>query len=204
MKQMYDNTTGHIIADVDGKLMLIDTGAARTFYDEYQGVRINELARMVGQPLDGVLGMDSIRGQILSLTRNTVHFNAAVPAHEGAPLEYCNGVPCIMIKINQIPCRAIIKTGATISYISETLMSRDKYTRTVSDSHPFYGTFRVRMYANYFSIGNRNFFADAGELPHEFELLSSIGAEAVIGADLLERFDLVMDFAADRLHLVTK
>ena len=69
--QMFDNSTGHIITEVDGKLMLVDTGAAKTFYDEYQGVRIDDLTRMLGQPLDGVLGMDSIKGKVLSITRNS-------------------------------------------------------------------------------------------------------------------------------------
>ena len=77
--QMYDNTTGHIIADCDGKLMLVDTGAAITFYDEYQGVRVSDLARMLGQPLDGVLGMDSFRGRVLSLTRDRIYFNGVSP-----------------------------------------------------------------------------------------------------------------------------
>lgn len=202
--QKYDNSTGHIIADFDGKLMLVDTGAAKTFYDEYEGVHINDLARMLGQPLDGVLGMDSFKGRVLSLTRDTIYLNGVPPDHKGAPLTYISGVPCVDIKINEVPCRAFIKTGATTSYISEALILRDKYTRSVNDSHPSYGSFRVKMFVNYFSISNKNYFADAGELPGEFELLSSAGIDAIIGTDLLDRFDLVMDFSENRLHLISK
>jgi len=202
--QKYDNSTGHIIADIDGKLMLVDTGAAKTFYDEYQGVRINELSRMLGQSLDGVLGMDSFKGKVLSITRDTIHLNGVPPGHKGAPLNYIAGVPCVDIKINEVPCRAVIKTGATTSYISEALILRDKYTRSVNDVHPHYGGFRVRMFVNYFSISNKKYFADAGELPGEFALLSSAGVDAIIGADLLNRFDLIMDFSDNRLHLVSR
>lgn len=201
--QKYDNSTGHIIADFDGKLMLVDTGAAKTFYDEYEGVHVNDLARMLGQPLDGVLGMDSFKGRVLSITRDTIHLNGVPPDHKGAPLTYISGVPCVDIKINGVPCRAVIKTGATTSYISEALILRDKYTRSVNDSHPVYGSFQVKMFINYFSISNKHYFADAGELPGEFELLSSAGIDAIIGTDLLDRFDLVMDFSENRLHLIS-
>ncbi len=202
--QMYDNTTGHIIADYKGKLMLVDTGAAITFFDEYQGVRVSDLSRMLGQPLDGVLGMDSFKGRVLSLTRDSIHFNGVVPAHKGAPMYYIAGVPCLDIKVNEIACRAAIRTGATASYVTDTLISRDKYTRTVRDAHPYYGSFAVRMYANYFSVGDKNYFAEAGELPREFASLSSIGVDAVIGTDLLDRFEIIMDFSRNRLHLLSR
>ena len=201
--QMYDNSTGHIIANIDGQLMLVDTGAAKTFYDEYQGVRIKDLVRMTGQPLDGVLGMDSFKGKVLSITRDTIHVNGVPPDHEGTPLNYISGIPCVDIKINEVPCRAAIKTGATTSYVSEELISKDKYTRTVNESHPFYGSAKVKLYVNYFSVSNKRYFADAGELPAEFASLSSAGVDAVIGTDMLNRFDVIMDFSANRLHLVS-
>jgi hypothetical protein len=203
MMQTYDNTAGHIIADIGGKLMLVDTGAAKTFYDEYQGVRIEDLSRMLGQPLDGVLGMDSIKGQVLSITRDSIDFNAVAPDQKGAPLNYISGIPCVDIKINEIACRAVIKTGAAISCISEALISKDKYTRSVNDMHPSYGNFSVRMFVNYFSISNKSYFADAGELPADFALSSSARVDAIIGADVLDRFDLVMDFSDNRLHLIS-
>ncbi len=204
MKQAYDNSTGHIVADFDGKLMLVDTGAVKTFYDEYQGVRVNELSHMVGKPLDGVFGMDSLKGKVLSITRDSIQLNGISPDNEGVPLDYISGIPCIDIKINEVPCRAAIKTGATITYISEKLISRDKFTRSVNDILPFYGNLRVKMYVNYFSVSNKNYFADAGELPSEYALLSSTGVDAIIGTDLLNRFDLVMDFSDNRLHLISK
>lgn len=203
MKQVYDNSTGHIIAEIEGKRMLIDTGAARTFYDEYQGVHINKLSRMVGVPLEGVLGMDALQGRILSLSKETIQINGMPPDIAGAPLKYISGIPCVDIKINEVPCRAMIKTGATTSYISETLLSTDKHTRYVDDLHPVYGKFRVKMFVNYFSVSNKNYFTDAGELPAEFALLSATGIDAILGTDLLNRFDLIMDFSADRLHLVS-
>ena len=59
------------------------------------------------------------------------------------------------------------------------------------------------MYANYFSISDKKYFAEAGELPGEFASLSSIGVDAVIGTDLLDRFVMVMDFSENRLHLLS-
>lgn len=203
MMQTYDNTTGHIIADIGGKLMLVDTGAAKTFYDEYQGVRIDNISRMLGQPVDGVLGMDSIKGKVLSITSDSIDFNAVAPDQKGAPLYYMSGIPCVDIKINEIPCRAVIKTGAATSCISEALISKDKYTRSVNDMHPSYGNLSVRMFVNYFSISNKSYFADAGEMPADFELSSSAGVDAIIGADVLDRFDLIMDFSEKRLHLIS-
>ena len=203
MIQMFNSSTGHIIADIDGKRMLVDTGAAETFYDEYQGVHINDLSRRLGQPLDGVLGMSSIRGKVLLITRNSISINAVAPEHKGAPLKYISGMPCVDIKINEIPCRAVIKTGLSISYISEALISKDKYTRSVNDLHPHYGSIPVEMFVNYFSISTKSYFADAGELPAEFASSSSAGVDAFIGADVLDRFDLIMDFSANRLHLIS-
>lgn len=202
--QMYDNSTGHIIVDFGGRLMLVDTGAAKTFYDEYQGVRVKDLSRMLGQPLDGVLGMDSFKGKVLSITKNTIQINGKSPESGGVSLNYISGIPCVDIKINEVPCRAALKTGAVTSYISEALILRDKFTRSVNDVHPFYGNFKVNMFVNYFSVSNKNYFADAGELPSEFASLSSVGVDAIIGADLLNRFDLVMDFSEHRFHLISK
>lgn len=201
--QGHSNTKGHIIADYDGKRMLVDTGAVKTFYDEYQGVSVNDLSRLLGQPLDGVLGMDSFSGKVLSLTRDGAHFNGVAPLQEGAPLVYENGLPCVDIRVNEVPCRAAIKTGATASYVSEELLSVDAYTRTVDDVHPVYGSYSIELYVNYFSIGNKNFFAEAGGIPDGFALLSSIGVDAVLGTDLLNRFDMIMDFSENRLHLVS-
>lgn len=56
---MIANSTGHAIIDIDGEYMLVDTGTARSFHDEYQGVCVEDLARLIGVPLDGVIGMDS-------------------------------------------------------------------------------------------------------------------------------------------------
>jgi hypothetical protein len=201
--QRHSNTKGHIIADYDGKRMLVDTGAVKTFYDECQGVGVNGLSRLLGHPLDGVLGMDSFSGKVLSLTRDGVHFNSVAPPQGGAPLVYVKGVPCVDIRVNEVPCRAAIITGATASYISEDLMSRDAFTRTVNDVHPVYGSYRVELFVNYFSIGNKNFFAEAGGIPDGFAMLSSIGADAVLGTDLVTRFDMIMDFSENRLYLVS-
>lgn len=204
MKRLLANSTGHIIADLDGKHMLVDTGAARSFYDEYRGVRVGDLSNLIGVSLQGVLGMDSLQGKVISLSRRTIQLDGVSPENSGTPLIYISDIPSIDIKINEIPCCAAIITGLTATYLSERLLSRDKHSRTVDDIHPAYGTINVRTFANYFSIGDKNYFADAGELPDGFSLLSSTPVDAIIGADLLNRFNLIMDFAKDRLHLVSQ
>ncbi len=203
MMQVCDNSTRHIITDIDGKLMLVDTGVDKTFHDEYQGVRINDLSRMLGQPLDGVLGMDNIRGRVLSITRDSINFNAVAPDQKGAPLNYISGIPAVDIKINGVPCRAVIRTGVVTSRIAQALLSKDKYTRSVNDIYPLQGNSVVKMFVNYFSISNKRYFADAGELPAECALPSFAGVDAIIGADVLDRFDLIMDFSDNRLHLIS-
>jgi hypothetical protein len=203
MMRLYDNSTGCVVVDIDGKQMLVDTGAAKTFYNEYQGVRIRDLSQMLGLPLDGVLGMDSLKGRVLSLTRNTIHINGTAPDLSGTPMRYVAGVPCVDIKINQVPCRAAIKTSATTTYISTELITRDKPSAFAGDFHPVYGSIRVRKFVNYFTIANKSFFADAGELPCEWSLIAAGGVDAIIGTDLLKRFDLIMDFSINRLHLVS-
>ena len=202
--QLYDNSTGHIIVEHDGELLLLDTGAGKTFYDAFRGIRVSELARLLGRPLDGVLGMDRLKNKVLSLTRDRVQCNGEVPLRLGAPLDYVDGLPCVEIRINEIRCRALIKTGAAVSYVSEWLISTDKHTRTLDDIHPVHGRFRVRMFANHFTVGDKRYFADVGQMPGVFASLSSIGVDAILGADLLYRFDMVLDFCRDRLHLLSR
>ena len=204
MKPLLDNTTGHIVVAVNGKKMLVDTGAAETFYGEYQGVRVDDLSRMIGVPLDGVMGMDSLQGRVVSISRNAINLDDVSPCSSGIPLDYVSATPCVHIHINGMPCTAAVKTGATTTYLAEELLSRDRYTRTVNDSHPLCGTFQVEKYINYFSISDKCFFADAGEVPAAFSLLSSTGVDAIIGTDLLRRFNLILDFAEDRFHLVSR
>jgi hypothetical protein len=203
MKQLITNATGHIIVDIEGRRMLVDTGAARSFYVEYQGVHVNDLSRLTGVHLDGVLGMNSLQGKVVSLTRNGINLDGTSPDDPGVPLKYISGIPCVDISINGIPCCAAIKTGAATTCLSEELLSRDKHTRVVDDIHPLYGRFKVKMFVNYFSIGNKNYFGDAGALPDEFSTLSSTPVDAIIGTDLLNRFGLIMDFAGNSLHLVS-
>ncbi|MGD2052793.1 MAG: hypothetical protein PVG45_01680 [Gammaproteobacteria bacterium] len=203
MMRLYDNSTGCVVANIDGKKMLVDTGTAKTFYDEYQGIRIKQLSRMLGLQLDGVLGMDSLRGKVLSLTRNMIHINGTPPDLAGTPIFYVSGVPCVDIRINEVPCRAVIKTSATTTYISTGLITRDRHSAFADDFHPPYGNVRVKKFVNYFSIAGKNFFADAGELPCDMSLVAAEGIDAIIGTDLLKRFDLVMDFSINRLHLVS-
>jgi hypothetical protein len=201
--RFYNNSTGCVVADIDGKQMLVDTGAAKTFYDEYKGVRVNDLSRILGLSLDGVLGMDSLRGKVLSLTRDTIHINGTPPDLAGTPMRYVAGIPCVDIKINEISCRAAIRTSAVATYLSDDLISRDKHSTFADDFHPVYGNIRVRKFVNYFSIANKSFFADAAELPCEFSLFATDGIDAIIGTDLLKHFDLIMDFSLNRLHLVS-
>ena len=203
MNKLVDNPTGHIIAVFEDKHMLLDTGATETFFDEHRGIHVDELSRIIGTPLDGVVGMDRLKGRVISLSKNAIHINGSVPESAGVPLTFVGGIPCVDIRINEVPCRALIKTGATVSYIAKPLLLRDKHTRVVEDFHPVYGRFKVRMFVNYFSIGDKNFFADAGELPDAFTSLSASGIGAVIGTDLLDRFDMVMDFSGNRLHLIS-
>lgn len=202
MKQSISDSTNHIIVDIDGRRMLVDTGAPRSFNDEYHGLHVNDLSRLTGVPLDGVLGMNSLQGKVLSLTRNSINLDGTSPGDNGVPLNYLSGIPCVDIRVNGMPCCAAVKTGATTTYLSEALLSRDKYTRDVDDIHPLYGKFKVKKYVNYFSIGNKNYFADAAALPDGFSMLSSTPIDAIIGTDLLNRFGLIMDFADHRLHLV--
>lgn len=203
MTRLYHNHTGCIVADVEGKKMLVDTGTARTFYDEYQGILVSDLSRLLGLELDGVLGMDRLDGQVLSLSKSTLHINGTPPDVAGIPVIYVAGVPCVDIKINEVPCRAAIKTSAGVTYIAEDLLSRDRHSAFADDFHPVYGKIRVNKFVNYFSIANRGFFAGAAELPCELSLFGAGAIGAIIGMDLLKRFDLVMDFSLNRLYLVS-
>ena len=204
MKPLIANSSGHIIVAVDDNNMLVDTGAARTFHDEYEGVRVTDLSRMIGVPLDGVMGMDRLQGRVVSLTRTTIQLDDASPGFAGIPLAYTSGTPVVDIRINGMPCRAALITGATTSYVSEQLLCTDKLTGSVDDMHPLYGRFKVDLFVNYFSISDKNYFAQVAGLPAEFSLLSTTGVDAIIGMDLLDRFNLIMDFAGNRFNLVSR
>lgn len=198
------NRAGHIVIDIDGKRMLVDTGAARSFYDEYQGVHVTDLSRLMGVSLDGVLGMDGLQDKVMTLGKNRFHLTQAAPERVGAPLTYRSGIPCVDIKINEIPCVAAIITGLTATYLPEDLISRDKPSRLVDEINPLYGSFKVNTFVNFFSINDKNFFAGASALPDEFSVLSTTAIDVIIGTDLLNRFELVMDFADNRLHLLSR
>lgn len=46
--------------------MLVYTGTARSFHDEYQGVCVEDLARLIGVPFDGVIRMARKSGCFVS------------------------------------------------------------------------------------------------------------------------------------------
>jgi len=205
MLHTYEGNNGLIVIPVDGKNMLVDTGAPTTVYDSYLGVSVKELNVLSGTTFDGILGMDQLSKSTLQLTRNTIAIDEPmIPTlNEGVEMSDIMSVPTIEVEINGVICTALFDTGATSTYISTDMAITDKPMGEIEDFYPMLGKFTSPLYKGQLSLAKQCIDMPLGSLPPELSLmLKTMGVSAILGIDILEHNSITLDFVKNRFYAV--
>jgi len=209
---------GHIVALVDGHRLLVDTGCPTSFGrpgvfrgiagDAQVGERIgphtiDTVVDYIGSPLDGLIGMDLIRGRGgLEVEWEARRVTLGTPAAGGRPVActFPMGVPMVDLTVDDTRVGAVVDTGAFVSYVASSMVASAPTKRTITDFHLSIGRYDAivrEIRQDLFVTPRTHDFAVTP--PGVERLLSSFGAQAIIGTDLLRAFDVVgLDTAAGR------
>lgn len=205
----FEYKDNHIIADIEGKKCLIDTGSPISLgkctieidgqthsleNDMYMGESLDNIAGHVGCDLDALIGGDILSAHealFVWLHKGEILFHNPMGDH-GVPLELFNLIPIISISIEAQELRAYIDTGAKQSYISSTIAQDIPHEGTITDFYPTQGEFTVPVVSmKYIEPSTDHKKEDQHKfaiLPESLEgLLSMANCDVILGMDWLKR-----------------
>ena len=219
-----DMFDGHLIIEVDGQKVLVDTGSPVTFGkpnhltfmgEEYQcpysvpGIgSIDTIVEMVKYPVDVLMGLDVIKNyyvlvdyqqQQITFSTEPIEFESAV----SAPISTVMGCPCVELAAKGKNVKMAVDTGARISYIDKALTEGENAEETRDDFSPMLGgNFQTPIFSMEASIGETSFPVKFGVLPTLYAAyLQRGGIYGVIGYDLFNAFPVLLDFKNNQLHI---
>jgi len=200
----------HIIIELDGKNILIDTGAPHSFgetseikilgkiynlADNYLGLTTNELGEYIGADIDIVLG-----GDVLSKIYFLVDFQANMLYMDRFPVTLDGraitvsmfmNIPIIQFEINGQQIRAFLDTGAKISYLDPQITANYPSTGTETDFYPGVGQFSTATYEIPVTLNNCECSLVFGNLPELLQMsLMMANTRAILGNDLFKFFKI--------------
>lgn len=216
-----DLVDGHLIVDSGGRFLL-DTGSPVSFSTTGRanwggrdhelptsalGLDADELANLVGEPLDGLIG-----GDILGLHPFTIDLERSVCRVDEVgsdrdttelPIRLVLGVPLATLELDGLPTQTCIDTGAKLSYLEAARLAGREAVDETDDFYPGFGTFRTAVYEIALSVDDSEFTMRAGALPEGLSgMLGMLGITAILGTDLFVPFPVVtFDYPAERILL---
>ncbi|MEI6379065.1 MAG: hypothetical protein WCO55_05375 [Candidatus Falkowbacteria bacterium] len=204
MPYHFNFVNNHIIADIGGKMCLIDTGAPTSMGEgeisidnqghllgggTANGVSLREIADHVGTPLDALIGGDilSKHGEMdIWLYKDLILFSDGQEKFDGIPFELYMDIPVTSLNIKGKSVRAFVDTGAKQSYVSEALATGLPHVGEAEDFYPGLGAFKVPLVSFEYSVKYR-----AGNLkfaivpPALSQLLAAADCQVILGVDYM-------------------
>lgn len=217
---------GHLLFNYAEHVVLIDTGSLCSVSDsglfEFIGVQytvknsfmdicVGYLAHLMGFDFDIIMGMDifSKYNVHIDYLARKITFSDEQLRLEGSSSVYILSNPgevmCIPIKINGRSVRSIVDTEAEVSYLKKSFILDE--IKDFFDNHDNgydIGNFHTKRYKIKAELAGMTFDFEFGTLPDVMGLhLDSTNVEAIIGYDLFNAFDVVLNWS-DRIMLVRK
>lgn len=213
-----------VIALVNDKRVLIDTGSPASFGKEapinFLGEEfvLNESAMMgmanigsvnefLKNPVDALLGGDKIGDhpfRIDFMNRTITFFTDGYSEDGGTviPLSVTMGGIVFKMGMNGREVSAVLDTCAHYSYLTEDEPETANFVREIEDFNPMTGRFTSRMGEVNVTVAGADSVFEFGILSGMLgSLLSMIGATAVVGATLLKKYVVLVDYKAGKMVL---
>ena len=218
----YTMIDGHLILDCNGKHLLLDTGAPSCVFPEptmpfagkqhpatrdYLGISLEEVGRLVGTHLDGLIGADALSpyDTIIDPSRNEVRVHEGDHDLDGTqiPMDCSMIVPILEVSIAGEPVAMIFDTGAKLSYLDRRLVEAFPSAGQCEDFFPGLGTFTTDTFETLLSIGPNTVTITTGALtPIPAMALGLVGAKGILGSALFDHFAVGYSPRRARLTLV--
>ena len=218
---LLQTVNGHLIAQIEGKNVLIDTGIpisisnemswyflheVRTLSQDYMGVTLDYLSNMVGARIDVLMGMDILKRFhiILDPKGRRINFSSRklFNPSDAIPMTQFMGVPSTMFKVNGIEQQMFVDSGAKLSYVNRTVASNYRAVGKEKDFYPTLGEFETDVFEIPFQLGNSNFTLRCGVLPDLLEKTMLLtGNSGIIGSELFEKIIVDLAFPEETLFL---
>ena len=219
-----DTRNDLVIALAGDKRVLIDTGSPQSFGKQapinflgeevtppgsaMMGMATIEMVnKFLEHPVDALFGGDMIGDHPFKIDfmNKTITFLTEGYSEEGGtvvPMTITMGGIVFNMGLNGREMPAVFDTGAHYSYVTEDRPEAAGFTREIEDFHPMVGRFQSKM-------GEVPVMVAGKEMVFEFGILSGmlamalqmIGVSTVVGAALLKKFVVVVDYKAGKMVL---
>lgn len=196
---------GHLFVELGDARWLLDTGAPRGFGDtpaltilgerfrldtDCAGLTASALARFVGVPCAGLLGVDvlgrfdhlfDVPGGSLTLSTTELSVDG-----QDVPLEEWMGIPIVPVRVRGTVHRMFFDTGAQVSYLPGDALAGFPATDSMTDFYPGIGRFRTETRTVPMVLGEVVFPLGCGTLPPQLlPVLLGASVQGIIGNAVL-------------------
>jgi hypothetical protein len=218
---------GHILLRGGrGRLALLDTGSPMSIGrgDEYRvaGQVFNPSTAMqsvldaagdhIGRKVDWLFGHDFFASNRVLIdwpSRQVRILGANEPTPRGfaIPIELVMGVPAVTGRSSHGTVRAIIDSGASLSYVPANVVQGLTPVGKRSDFYPGFGEFETDVFRVRTEIGGRFINISAGVLPPMLQMMFGLvlGADGwIVGSDFFRNRVTVIDYRNSRIVDVTE
>lgn len=212
---------GHLIAEVAGRRLLIDTGSpvsigpvdiefagqSWSLIRRFLGVSTADLQAHLGTPIDALIGMNALldfdlrfdlpAGR-LEMTRGRFAIDPAAAA-----IRFMGWIPLVGANLGaHRRARLLFDTGAQLSYLRRELLGDRAPHREAVDFYPRFGRFTTPVYRIMFAVGNHTCRGEFGVLPELLEAaLLAEGADGILGVQLLADRPTILASSRQRLEI---
>lgn len=212
---------GHLVTQIEGKSVLIDSGVpisigkmpefhflneVHTLSQEYMGVTLKYLEKMVGTSIDILMGADILKRYCLTVDlqgdRVTFGERPVVKSANRVPMTNFMGTPIVRSSVDSEDLEMFVDTGAKLSYVNKTIAANYSPVGKEKDFYPGMGEFETQVFEIPFTLGKKHFQLRCGVLPDLLEkALLLTGAGGIIGTDLYQKFLVCLAFPEQAIYL---
>ena len=195
---------GHLLAQIEGGIWVIDTGSPMTFGSEplqlngrqhpvpnaLLGLDAESLSDNIGIEVAGLIGADRLNqfDHLFDLSAGQWSVSEAELKCDGVALalQSIQGVPLLEIQAFGVSQRVFLDTGAQLSYLNHPRLDQGEPAGEFEDFHPLAGQFRVQTYQTTLIVGGQELACRCGALPPALaRVVAGAGASGILGVDLL-------------------
>ena len=221
MDFLYKLISGHILFQVNGSKVLLDSGAPTSigtgqfsFLDKnynmqssYMGLTTDKLSEYIGTHVDILMGCDIIskydicidpKEEKLTFGEHLINeeYNVVLP------LTDFMGIPIVQVNIQENTINAFFDTGAQLSYIDPELTNNYNSTGEKDDFYPGVGRFKTNTFDIPTTIGGEIISIEYGVLPELLQMtLMMADTQGILGSELLNHFSYILSLPRKELLL---
>lgn len=208
----------HFLHLIGGLVVILDTGSPATVgrrgaltlcgrtHQPAEGPSavLDQLSEWIGREVDWLIGMDLLGGEPVLFDRPgaRVSFRAGAARGEGTtiPLGLRFALPEIELGFRGAAIRAVVDTGAPVSYATPGAVAGTAAAGSAADFHPLAGRFTTPVYPLDVEIGGRPFAGRFGVLPSQLmSLVHALGERWILGAEYFAERRVLLDVPGRRL-----